>query len=139
MRNFKMKKVMMLVISFLCFVFLISATNSFAFGLGSKHCWVGNKSGVFIELQVTQLGAYYNLNGAVTLPGGQANPAYGTAFYDIKTNKIKIGYTIARISLNDFITALLDVDPFTLNGIKVVVPYDGGNIQAESISSVSCQ
>ncbi len=121
-----MKNVLLLVILSLCITISIPATNSFASGKDvGEHCWTGDDSGVLIKLQVIKFGAYFNLNGAVTVEGN-TNPAYGTLFFDAKSNIIKAGYTVARTNLNDFLTVLLELNPATLNGTKVVVFSNGG-------------
>ncbi len=132
-----MKNVLLLVILSICITISIPATNSFASGKDvGEYCWTGDDSGVIIKLQLIKFGAYFNINGVVTV-GGNTSPAYGTLFFDDKTNLIKAGYTVARTNLNDFLTVLLELNPSTLNGTKVVV-FSNGGTSTETITNTFC-
>ena len=137
----KMKKKLRWGIFLFCFFILFFETKSFAFGNDlDEHCWTNSSGSVFIKHQVTQMGNLYNLNGIVTLSGiGLADgnhPTSGTAFYDIATGKIKVGYTVVQ-TINS-VTVYLDLDPTTLDGIKTVFFHDGSS-ETEDVTYTSCK
>lgn len=120
---------------------LVLLSTGIAFGFGTdygEHCWQGISSGVLIKHQVAKLGNLYNLNGNVAVTNQAVTeiwPAYGTAFYDDMTNTIKAGYTIVWSST--YKTALLLLDPKTLNGTKILFNQDG-TIFTEDVIHISC-
>lgn len=131
------KNLLVAVILFALFIFTPSA-RSYAFGndLG-EHCWTGEISGMLVRHQVTQLGAFYNLNGTVSLDTTIPEPAYGTAFLDKGANKIKMGFTAVRPDRNDFLTINMVLTPGTLNG-SIFVIFKTGGPMIDNVTHIPC-
>lgn len=138
-KNYLIKKITMGLVLSICLFSYSGMAVAFGNNLG-EHCWQGDTSGVIIRHQVTQLGEYYNLNGATGFSNisGRVNPAYGTGFIDKNgTGNIKLGYTVVRSSYMDYITVYLELDPASLNGMKTVFlnsepPY------VETVTHIPC-
>lgn len=127
-----------------CLSVLYPASKAFAFGNDiGEHCWTGVETGVFIKLQVTNLGNFYNINGAVSnisnSPG--TYPAYGTAFFDKVAGVFKIGYTVAIGDPSGmyYNTVFISLDPVTLTGTKVVMFSGGSGSVTEAVTHIACQ
>jgi len=106
----------------LCALFILTpSTRSHAIGIDlGEHCWSGDNTGVIIRHRITQFRNFYNLNGKIIATGIAPSPAYGTAFFDSASNKVVMGYTIERATLNDAATVHMELTPGTLNGTKVL-------------------